>query len=167
MNLEFQVTGLDELRRRLNELPGKLQRRVLKDAVKDAAQLIQKAAQEKAPVAAEIIFRQAIRKTGKRAGSKYRSRILPGTLKKSITVRQNRKAARRQIIFQIGPSKRAFYGQFVERGHVLRRKAKGEVVGHVPAMPFMRPAIEENAQKAIDVMRRRLSVGLDQVVEGK
>ncbi len=162
--IQFRVGGLSDLQKQLQELPGKLQRRVLAGAVKEASQVIQTEAKMLAPVATEAIYRKAIHKTGKKAGQHYKARLAPGTLKKSIGVRQKRKGVKAgSVIFQIGPSKRAFYGQFVEKGHVIRKKRKGPIFGHVPGYPFMRPAIERNAQRAVEIMRQRIAEGLDRI----
>lgn len=163
--IEFELKGFSDLQKRLQELPGKLQRKVMAGAVKEASGVIKQAAQANAPIAAENIYRKAIHKTGKKAGQHYKAKLAPGTLKRSIGIRQKRKGVSQgQVVFQIGPSKKAFYGQFVEKGHVLRKKIKGPIIGHVPAYPFLRPAIEQNAERAVEVMRQRIAEGLDRIV---
>jgi HK97 gp10 family phage protein len=165
--IEFELKGFAELQRRLQELPKKLQRSVMAGAVKEASGIVQRAAKENAPIAAKDIYRKAIHKTGKKAGQGYKAKLAPGTLKKSIGIRQKRKGVQQgEVVFQIGPSKKAFYGQFVEKGHVLRKKRKGPVIGHVPAYPFLRPAIEQNVHQAVEIMRKRIAEGLDRIVAG-
>lgn len=46
----------------------------------------------------------------------------------------------------VGPSKEAFYAQFVEFGSIHNR----------PPEPFMRPAYDENKEKAVDVFAQKL-----------
>ncbi len=68
----------------------------------------------------------------------------------------------------VGPGKRGWYGRLVEFGHDIvvggRKRAKkttpGQVVGHVPPKPWLRPAGDakraEAEQRIIKALQRRL-----------
>ena len=63
--------------------------------------------------------------------------------------------------------RRAWYGGMVELGHKLvRGKKKGtqRVVGHVPAKPYLRPALDAMAETAEKRMRDALRKGIERVV---
>ncbi|WP_442765105.1 HK97-gp10 family putative phage morphogenesis protein [Sulfurospirillum cavolei] len=91
-----EIKGLEQLISKLNNLPEKLEKKVIRAAVRKGAILVRDKAREKAPV-----------KTG--------------TLKKSIKIRSN-KVANGIISFKIGPTNDkkkgtdVFYGRFIEFG---------------------------------------------------
>jgi HK97 gp10 family phage protein len=65
----------------------------------------------------------------------------------------------------IGPSKKSFWGLFVEFGHALvigsKKKGNRKVIGHVPPHPFMRPALDEN----IDKVNAAIMDGINKALE--
>ena len=69
-----------------------------------------------------------------------------GALRKSIRVRKSRFQDGGYIVFSKVP-----YAHLVEYGHALVRNKK--VVGHVPAHPFLRPALEKVMASARDLFR--------------
>ena len=72
-----------------------------------------------------------------------------------------RKGFKRAVTTKSGKSRfvnPAKYAHLVELGHSI--VAGGEVVGHVPARPFLRPALFQNRTKIIGIMRRELRAGL-------
>lgn len=91
-----EIKGLEQLISKLNNLPEKLEKKVIRAAVRKGAILVRNKAREKVPV-----------KTG--------------TLKKSIKIRSNR-VANGIISFKIGPTNDkkkgtdVFYGRFIEFG---------------------------------------------------
>lgn len=91
-----KIEGLEQLISKLNSLPDKLEKKVVRTAVRKGAILIRNKAREKAP-------------TG------------TGTLKKSIKIRSNR-AGNGVVSFKIGPTNDKkkgtdiFYGRFQEFG---------------------------------------------------
>lgn len=94
--MSTEIKGLEQLISKLNNLPEKLEKKVIRAAVRKGAILVRDKAREKAPV-----------KTG--------------TLKKSIKIRSN-KVANGIISFKIGPTNDkkkgtdVFYGRFIEFG---------------------------------------------------
>ena len=67
----------------------------------------------------------------------------------------------------IGPSKKSYWGIFVEFGHVLvagtKKKGNRRIIGNVPPHPFMRPALDESREAInaaiIDGINRALERG--------
>lgn len=145
----IKLEGLDDLKRAIQELVGDLKRKVIRAALRDAAAPIARQARANAPVL-----------------KKPHSYRLPGTLKKSIVT----KASKR------------FNGQDGEVGvfiAVRKRKGLGGKAGarnpfdpfywrfqefgtaHQKAQPFMAPAFNANAQKAIQIFQARLKTRID------
>lgn len=136
VKMRVRLTGQDEIVRRLNML-GEAAKEVVEPAAMAGAEVIRRAASEKAP-----------RDTGQLAESIIAEVKDVQPLKATI---------------QVGPDKKHFYGLFVEMGHALvrgSRKATKKVIGHVPPHPFLRPALDENKQQAkaavAEEIRRRL-----------
>jgi len=140
-DLEIKIEGLNELKKELSQFPEQLQKKALDKAVRAGSRLIVKAARDKAP-----------KRANEWEGIKYPNP--PGTLKKGIKAEKARRMPayfRRDII---GFSPVAWYGALVERGHKIVRGDK--TIGHVAAKPFLRPAFDENLNKAIDAMKEQL-----------
>ncbi len=74
-----------------------------------------------------------------RTHAKENAPVRTGTLRDNIEM--NVKGTGGVANADVGPTEKAFYGRFVEMGHAL----KGG--GHVPAHPFLRPAIDEHGQE--------------------
>ena len=135
----IQLDGLKELKATLAKLPGRLEDKVLRAALRSGAQVIRKAAQAKVPVLSEP--------------APYRT---AGTVKKAITVRRSKKdkvgvfvtvkpLGKKQIssFKQSGGSgaknpNDPFYWIFLEFG-----------TAKMPAAPFMRPAFEGSKGAAL------------------
>lgn len=138
VKMRVRITGAGELTRRLNVL-GEKAKEVVEPAAMAGAEVIRKAASEKAP-----------RDTG----------FLAEHIVAEVKDVQPLKAT-----IQVGPDKDAYYGLFVELGHALVRgstKATRKVIGNVPPHPFLRPALDENKQEAkaavAEEIRRRLGL---------
>jgi HK97 gp10 family phage protein len=43
---------------------------------------------------------------------------------------------------KVGVRKEAYWGQFIEFGHAIKRERRGPVLGYYPPRPFLRPACE-------------------------
>lgn len=93
--MDIEIKGVDELLRKLRQLPEKVQKRVVVGAVRAAAKPLIKEARAKVPVDT-------------------------GNLKKSIGVTKRRSKNKNIIHFSISPRKggkyNGFYGHFVEFG---------------------------------------------------
>ncbi|OQS41823.1 HK97-gp10 family putative phage morphogenesis protein [Chromobacterium haemolyticum] len=126
------VQGLEALFRNLDGVPVKLRNKVLRRGLRKGAALVRDEA------------RRVVRRRS-------------GLLAKSIVVASSRGTRRRgSIAYKVGLRSRAWYGRFVEFGHVKRGKGQKLAGGErrrtaarevlkgagqfVPPYPFMRPA---------------------------
>ena len=169
-----KVTGLPELEKALNELPEKMAKQALQRASRKSAQIVQRAAQAKAPVH---------QKQYSAARSKSRK---PGQLRRGILVSssvQGEDVKGATLITKIGLRVRgttsAFYGIFIEKGWVVgakiraTRAALGFIIGksmrgirggrskrsgplarggrQIPGRPFLGPAFEATKNRMLDV----------------
>ena len=153
---KIKIEGLKELSDVMGQLPGAVAKRVLANAVRKSAVMIQERAAELAP---EAVADQA---TGKFTH-------LKGTLKRSIAiaaVRQGTPATERKFAVYAQSSNRkgskveangpkdAWYAHFVEFGTVKMAKS-----------PFMRPAFEQLKIAAKDEIIERIKSGIKTQIE--
>ena len=133
MGVEFKLSGLPDMRRALADIPGKLRRKALQDALKEGARLIRNTAKSLAPV----LQPQRDDKGRVRKPSPYRKK---GTLKKAIAVRTSKLAKRAGnvgVFVNVRPAKKGqrsaknprdpYYWKFQEFGftpHTGPRKGK-------------------------------------------
>ena len=132
----IQITGMEELNKVLKKLPDRITRNILSAGVRAGAQVIRKAAIVKC-----------------------------GGGKKDIAIRKAR-SPKGTVAYKIGPSKEKWYLKFREFGtyggftgqYKFAPRWKGG--GHTPngqaARPFLRPALDENATKAIQAMGKKM-----------
>lgn len=148
-NETFKLKGGAELQRMLNSLPAKIEKNIMRSALRAGARVI--ANEAKANVAVE-----------------------DGALRRSIRVSARAKKGRVTASVKAG-SKEAFYYRFVEFGtaaHTIKPKNKqalyfdGQFAKNVrhpgaKAKPFMRPALDNKADEAIQAVgeqiRKRLN----------
>ena len=147
------VKGLDDLLEVLKQLGPNLHKNAMRTAVFRAAQEATKEIKAVAPVGG------ISNPKGKKVADKYPV----GSLKKGFRASRGRAD-------QVGANagvKGVFYAKFVEFGHMLRgrsetytdkngktrkRKGSGEVLGHVPARPFIGPTFEAIKDRLIDTV---------------
>lgn len=131
VKMRVRITGADKLVRKLNIL-GEEAKKIVEPAGKDGADVIARAAKEKAPVKS-------------------------GNLKNSISTKP-KEIAPLKATFEVGSD--IFYAPFVEHGHPLVRNKK--TVGSVRPYPFLRPAVDETKDEVkkvfADEVRRRLKL---------
>lgn len=144
-----QIEGLADLKRSLDDLTNNLKKRIVRAALRDAAAPMLRQARANAPVL--------------KSEHPYR---LPGTLKRSIVAKSSKRFNGRngEIGVYIAVHKRKglggkasarnpfdpFYWRFQEFGTKRHR-----------AQPFMRPAFDANASRAIDIFKARLKTSID------
>jgi HK97 gp10 family phage protein len=152
----IEVSGLTELREALKTLPEALQGKASQIALTKAARPIVRAAQQKAPTRKPRGFMGPMRPEKTK-----------GRLRASIYSFRNRESTKTFESRLIGVKGRAWYWRFIEFGRASISRAKGslgtpvkgffgKVVKAVPARPFLRPAFEENANRAIELYRDAL-----------
>jgi len=135
---EFKVDGLKEMGNILAQLPGKIARRALNNAVAAGARVIRDAARPQAPV-------------GTRTYKDYRGKIhRPGLLRKSGVVSKKLKTKNWQTtsLYGVGFSKLGFYGRWIERGKSKKHQQTPR--------PFVVPTFEANVTRAVDAIKDRL-----------
>lgn len=153
MEIDIKITGLEEVKRMLGELPKKVARKVLRKGVMSGAGFLRNEIKKTAPVRQGYRFMQT---------SRYGIRT-PGHLKKNISARFRRKSSGdTEIHYSVGPRGQAFYGFFVEAGHRVGRRRKNGVDKRVmvPPHPFMVPQFENNKDRIIDRIKRKLVEGI-------
>lgn len=157
---EEVVKGLGDLQQYLDQLPAKVERNVLRGAMRAAAKVPLAAAQADVPV---------------ETGGKH-----PGALKASLKIKTSSRGGIVKAVVAAG-GKSAFWALWVERGtkpHEIKPKARKslffaglmkEIVQHpgAKANPFMLNALTKNVQAALDAagayIRNRLATkeGID------
>ena len=116
MEVTCTIEGMGHLKAQFEELSNKAQRAVMRKALTQTGAVVLKAARAKCPV-----------KTGK----------LKKSIKQSVSVKEGGESYVK--IFVSKP-----HGHLIEFGHAIKRVKGGPTFGHVPAHPFMRPAIDES-----------------------
>lgn len=152
-DLRLDVTGLDDARRALLAVPGKLRKKALARALREAGKIIQGGARTRAPVL--------------QSPHPYRK---AGTVKRRITVRASKEARRRGdvgVFINVRPLKgRAqvkrygaasarnpndpFYWRFLEFG-----------TKHMAKRPFLKPAAEAHGNQAVQAFIRSVAPAIE------
>lgn len=127
--ISFEMHGLKQLDEALGLLPEAVGAAILKSATLRGAKVIQQAAIAKAPVRTDG--------RAKKVSKKSQRRRKPGYLRKRILIKQDKESPY-TIAYKIGPSKGAHYAMQKEFGSK-----------HQAPQPFIRPAFDENWQKAL------------------
>lgn len=150
---EVKVEGLADLQKMLDELPAKIEANVVRGGLRAGAKVVMEEAQRLCPVATPNM--ENIRLYGGHAGA----------LRNSIRI--SGKRVKGKVIFRVvAGNATAYYARMVEFGtarHWIKpanRKSLflaglfKEAIDHPGAQkkPFMRPAIDNKANEAIDAM---------------
>ena len=151
---EQNITGLKELQQFLDALPAKIEKNILRGAMRAGSKVQMARAKELVPIETE----------GKH----------PGALRDSLRIKTS---ARNGVVKAsvVAGNKKAFYASWVEFGtaaHFIKPKNRKslffaglarEVINHPGAKPkpFMRPALDATVQAAVaavgDYIRKRLT----------
>jgi HK97 gp10 family phage protein len=142
----IQIEGLAELDAKLQGLPEEIVKKLFRKSLRASGQVIQKEIQSRAPVKVED------------SGAKSNS-LPPGALKADIKTRTKLAPEKGNGSVTIGPGKKtAHVARWVENGH--------NIVGHKPnkkktgkktkPRPFIRPALDASAQKAVETFAQVL-----------
>lgn len=172
-----EVRGLEELLRRLDQVPLVLSREVARDALQEAGEVIQAAAEASAPrrtgeLADDIIVQVRI------SGDFRANRVLvgPGYPGPGLKTRKRGRYAGRQD----STTSPGVYARFVEGGHGMpgyswksrfgsakQRRRSGreiELGSHdVPPHPWLKPAFDSSSDAAIQVLYDRTKEALDRI----
>ena len=157
MSTEFKIEGGDQLQKFLNTFPVKLERRIVKRALRPGASLISKEAKS-----------LVVKRTG--------------TLRKAIAVRsvKNRLAVQVYVRKGKGQKNDGWYANFIEKGtkpHKIKPRKGRKVLGGggkyygtrvkhpgARASPFMLPALENKASGAVKAIASRMSILIEREV---
>lgn len=135
---DFEVKGLDELYQRLEQLPVKLERNILRGAFRAGAKVIADEARRRAPVLQSMDPRRvfgALAKSVRVMATGTRG----GVVKGGVVAGGRSSVGRGKDKVQAD----AFYAHFVEYG-----------TQKMPPKPFMRPAIDGKTQACVDETAR-------------
>lgn len=151
MGVTAKVVGLAELKSKLEALPTKLAKRVLRPALTDAGEIVQQAAGIKAP---------------REHGTLTTHIVLDVMLHSDLTAE-----------VKIGPSKTAFWGLFSEMGTAPHQETVGWSSSSIrgsektythpgePARPWLRPAFAETTDEYMAALIRNIREGLEEVAK--
>jgi len=142
-----KVDGMEELLKKLNALPDKVQNSILTGAIRAGAKLVADEARSLAPSDS-------------------------GILKKSIGVKKKRSKMKTILWFVVAPistriwtlqdrhgKKHYNYGRIVEQGKTDWQIEHG--TASYEATPYMRPAFERKGEEAIDATRKYMAKRFD------
>lgn len=139
--VSVKVDGLRDLGERMKGLSEDMNNRIARAATAAGAVVIRDAAKQKAPVRTGNLRKNIIVKRLPKGES-------PLTSEHIVTVRQGKLTKKQRDAGLVD----AFYGRFVEYG-----TAKS------PAQPFLRPAYDQNKEKATQAIKDRISKRLTKV----
>lgn len=149
-DIEFQLQGLDGVLKRLKALPKKVERKLLRRAVRKGATIIRDAARQNAravddPSTPESIEKNIVVQESSRLGRSE------GGVAMRVGVRGGARApANGDGDGKANPGGDTFYWRFIEFG-----------TSKMQARPFMRPAMENNIEAATQAVTDELNKGLD------
>lgn len=166
----YQVEGLASLLGKLRSLPVKLQKKALRAAMRKGANVIKDAAKANAkliddPATAEAIHKNiavqfSSRKSRQEGGVVMRVGVLGGARKYGNTKENVRSGRAGQTYKTLGdktnPGGDTRYWRFIELG-----------TSRQPARPFLRPAMEQSGQGAIDAAALELNKQLDRLISNE
>jgi HK97 gp10 family phage protein len=137
MQVGTQIEGLRELRQQFSRLGERQQRTVLSAAIRDAGKLVVKRA-------------------------KHLVRVRSRRLWRSLGVRT--RTRRGDITASVGNVKRGgSHAHLVEKGTTTRVRRSGGSTGHMPASPFLRPALDENRRRIEGIVAEGIRKHIDRV----
>lgn len=151
------VEGLDNVLARLRELSSKMQKKFVAHAVRKGANIIKKAAVDKAkrfdnPKTAKRVYNEITTRTnsklGKKNGGVAISVGVKGGAKQYKNTNENRRKKRVGASYE-GPGN-VYYWRFLEFG-----------TSKMKAQPFMRPAVENNVTQVTEAIVADLNDQLD------
>lgn len=165
----MEIKGLKELDNELKNLPEKLQREIVHNAIMEGSKIVYEDAQKRIPI-----------RTKEWKGMKYKHP--KGSLKaKGLFVGLGKRTKRSVTSYIVGTNQKyGWYGLFLEFGHlrVAKKKIKerfkyksgltgktrsrpGRILGFVPARPFLLPALEAKSHEVIEKMRTTIKGYID------
>jgi HK97 gp10 family phage protein len=147
MDLEFNVKGLEEAFKALEQLPAKMEKNILRGAIRAAAKPVAEDARRRAPVLKDADPRRVAGALAK--SIRIRSvNFIQGMLRGGVAAGGGVKVGRGKKAVAAD----AFYARFVEKG-----------TAKMSPRPFLRPAVDTKTPEAIDAatayIRGRIDAG--------
>ena len=150
--ISVKIDGLKELQQALSQLPLEIQKNPLRSAVSAGAKVILDEAIRRAPQGETGNLRKAL--------YRYRSRSQSGRGQETflVGVRKGKKnyvdSAKNRRLNRVGKKYtvegEAYYWRFIEFG-----------TSKMPARPFLRPAFESKKNQAVETIKNRLAVAIE------
>lgn len=167
LSFDISIRGLDEIERRLQQLPEKLRRKAIRKALKDGSEILRAEAERnvskivrKRPIKNDfLLFLRGPDIRGNRPR-------LKDAVVSTIKVGAGDASARVGLDY-----KKVHHGHLVEFGtneHWIKIKLRGKTIRlHHPgslAQPFMRPAFDSKGKEAVDTMITQLAQAVEKEV---
>lgn len=153
-NVEFSLSGWEEITKRLKALPKRLQRQGLRTAARQAMNIVRDTARANAPVKTGFLKKNIITrintKRSRQVGGVVAQVGIRGGSKKYVNNKQNRRLGRVGDNYEHGDN--AYYWRFVEFGTI-----------NIRPRPFMRPALTQNITAVTNKMAEAIRLELDKV----
>ena len=146
---QIVVRGLPELRRKLFALNDEIKRQIALDGVMDAAEVIRLEAGRQAPSRSGRLKRRIVKNE-----AKFRT----GRGRRTAVAKSNSLVTGDEVAVQVGPSKKAFYGLFVELGWQTKGGKR------VPGRRFLGRAFDLKRREAVRVARRKIGRNIKRYV---
>lgn len=161
--VRVQIKGVEEVRKRMDNLVVDIRRRMLIEVMKKALKTTLQVASDKAPIGNKADSTRVHRKSGARYSP------LPGTLKRSFRLKKMR--SDNPFVIEVQLQNLAYYALWVEYGHRIVRgtvdpatrrliKSTKHTVGSTAPRPFMRDTFEAEKQPVIDRCNAELGAAL-------
>ncbi len=145
---EIQIRGLDEIERRLQQLPEKLRRRHLKDILREGLTLVYDEAKIRAPRRLSKGWEAFVER-----GTRLADAI-------AITISVTAKKATGKVGID---TKKARHGHLLEFGTKPHKIGKIQHPGSRPR-PFMRPAMDAKGDDSLNTMASKLAKAVEKEV---
>ena len=143
--ISLSITGDIKTDKALAALPKKLQRKALKQATKQAAQIVLADSRRRAPRDTGLLSSKLVIRTAKRGDGR---RMPRGIMGHAVMTREGLFAGE------------AFYGGFLEFGTKPRRTKSGAFRGQVAEMRFLRDSLYNNSGRVRAVFRKKIRSAL-------
>ena len=152
--LEVRVENLDEVIDKMSTFASKLQRKGLTQALRKGMRPVVRTARAKAPVDTGALKKAIVARVNTRMGRRVGGAVVQvgirGGAKEYVNDSRNRRMGRVGQSYEQGGNQ--FYFRFLEFG-----------TNKLPARPFLRPALAENAQKTTDIVTAELRKAVDRI----
>lgn len=139
IDIEFKVIGIREVVQRLHQVETKLERKILRKAAREAARPIRAKAESLAPMDSGRLKRSIKIRAKKRSRRGFGVNVWTGTREE----------------LEIDSEARGYYPMSLEYGFVTASGTR------VAERSFMRRALEEETETALDIFEREVLTGLE------